>query len=533
MRRSTVLQLTAGSVLLLAAAAPAWAAPDFAGEWTVTGKHSKRGDYTGKITIDQRDKKVDVAADLRTASGYKLVWRGEGRATNNGIEVDFKLAEGIVENLIGAASARNCTGKYTLSADGNKLTGGWHSTGKKDKISATETLTRAKPLAGDGKYLTIVVGSKRSKEDCVPLNVEGDDLLRVELKADATAGADKRFKLKRTDRVGIWLSPNRAAGSEVTSDTLPNENTVLWVEGRKSSDAGVGETLSVELEGGNRDQVVVHVARSAFHLAGHGAGGAYQMNAWLGTAKLDQRTQPVMVVGKDEKSQKKAYWAVWVFETEKGARLAMEQPDAVISYDGHSNFGMGFAFQTGFKSIKEFFNIADPQVPVNWEYLRDHQEHPGLMIDDSEYADDASTQKFSDPIGTARRIQGQLGAYDTTRWPVSGGNGTRHVLERGSKKWQDHHYGSEDNWRIVVKAGSGDMPTKKWSRIYLHSCYSGPYYADSFGGKGTLFFTTDEAHAWSTALPAFIRSVVEGKSDADILKAINKEENLNDYVKAE
>ncbi len=556
-------RLVWGTLLLLVAATPAWAAPDFSGDWSVAGTHSKKGAYTGSVKVKQAaDKSVTLTADLKTASGDKIAWSAKGRASDAGISFSFKMSEGLIGALTGSAFARKYTGSYTLAADGT-LVGGWKTKGSSNpQLSATEKLTRAAAPSA-GKYLSLVrPDGQKAKEEVVAVNLDDDDgdggaardgettvvgdkddangvakendLLRLELAKDP-ANADAKFSFTLTDRVALWKTATKEPSSRVTGE-LPNENATLWVEGLAPSDAGKGEKITVKLVKAGQtvgtDDVTVHVARCAFHLAGHGAGGAFQMEAWLRTAKRDSRTQPTFVEGKDEKAQKKVFWAVWVSQDEKGAKIALGCPDAVISYDGHSNFGMGFAFQTDFKSIKEFLNIADPQVPVNWEYLRDHQEHPNLMIEDSEYADDSSTQAFSDPVGVAKTVTGTSGSWDTRRWPASGGNGPHYPLTRGTKKWLDHHYGEEDNYRIVVKAGSRDMPVKKWSRIYLHSCYSGQYYSDSFGGRGTLFFTHDEAHAWSTALPAFIRSCVEGKSDAEILKAINKEENLNDYVKA-
>jgi hypothetical protein len=103
-------------------------------------------------------------------------------------------------------------------------------------------------------------------------------------------------------------------------------------------------------------------------------------------------------------------------------------------------------------------------------------------------------------------------------------------LTRGRERWHDYHYslGSADNVRIVVKAGSGDMPTKRWEALYLHSCYSGPYYWSVFN-HGTLFFTTDSAAAYNSTCAKFLQCYIEGKSASDTLKEMNRLENLNDY----
>jgi len=84
------------------------------------------------------------------------------------------------------------------------------------------------------------------------------------------------------------------------------------------------------------------------------------------------------------------------------------------------------------------------------------------------------------------------------------------------------------NTRIVIKSGAKDMPAKRWSKLYLNSCYSGPYYFDSFGGRGTLFYTTEESASPQTSA-IFLESCIQGKSNDDTLKALNKAENINDY----
>src|SRR5262249_3102996 len=141
------------------------------------------------------------------------------------------------------------------------------------------------------------------------------------------------------------------------------------------------------------------------------------------------------------------------------------------------------------------------------------------------------TSEFSDPIGVAATVIGRLKNYGTSRWPLSGGEGNRHHLTRGpeGKKWLDHPYGDKGNWGVVVEAGSGDMPGRRWSKLLLLSCYSGPYYFDSFGGRGTLFYTWDEALCASEAASLFLREQIQGQSDDTVLKDMNKIENVHDY----
>jgi hypothetical protein len=73
------------------------------------------------------------------------------------------------------------------------------------------------------------------------------------------------------------------------------------------------------------------------------------------------------------------------------------------------------------------------------------------------------------------------------------------------------------------------MPAKRWSALFLNSCYAGQYYSASFGGRGTLFFTHDEASSTRTSA-IFLLGFVDGKSNEKILEELNDAENINDYM---
>jgi hypothetical protein len=62
----------------------------------------------------------------------------------------------------------------------------------------------------------------------------------------------------------------------------------------------------------------------------------------------------------------------------------------------------------------------------------------------------------------------------------------------------------------------------------LNSCYSGPYYYDSFGGHGTLFFTLEESSSSKTSA-IFIEGCIEGRANDTVLKGVNAEEDIWDY----
>lgn len=542
------------------------------GEFVTTGTASKGGAYTGVLKVTPTGPTTfRVSEELRYASGNTVTYAGDATLSGDTLRVSGETSVGFLGKLAGK-KGEGWTATFKVGTDGMLKSGSWALA--KSGTTASETITTGKKNAATGDLLVLLDGSgqpvakAKKKTDGVVLAVNlddddkdggsgadgvttittdrddengvsnEDDLLAFRLAKPANAALGSRFLLSFSDKLAVWRTKTKAPGTRIKNgDTIEAKDETLWLEGRDASAGGTPETLSVQLLAPNgaatlQDEGKVFVARSAFLLLGHGHSSSSSLESWLGSHKADSRKNPVLVRGKDEKGKAQA-WAVYLWSTEKQAKIALSTAGSVIAYDGHSNFGLGFAFETNFSRVSQFLNIADAQVPVNWPYLRDHQDHPNLIFEDAEYGDDASTPKFSDPVAVDRWIQGDNDQYHTRRWPAGGnGGGTRYPLVRGKDyKWDDHHYlvdSDATNARIVVKAGSRDMPAKRWSKLFLNSCYGGPYYYDSFGGRGTLFFTTDEASSPLTSA-IFIESCIEGKSNDQTLKALNKAENINDY----
>jgi hypothetical protein len=553
-------------VALATFAAPAWGfdAGSLDGDWTVTGKSHKSGSYTGSVQIQQdASGEIHFESAFTYANGKFSSFTATGRPSGNKIKLKGILSTGFIGALGGAGTAE-LTGTWKVKNAG-RIDGSWTtSTGDK----GSERLTRSAPTAGtiltlvdgDGKDVTgkdklkkgVVLACNIDDDDDAWKDADGkvdcvadkdrtdvqneDDLLPIKLAKPAGMKAGAEWKLTYpTDTLAVWSTKTKNSGTKIDSGkALPADDTTLWVEGIAASKPGDGETLTVELESNGQtiatDAGRFRVASSAFLLIGHGNSGSYYLDRWLSSHKLDKRKDPVLVMGKDEKG-KPAAWAVYIWKDEKHAKMALSTEGAVVAYDGHSNFGLGYAFETHFTNVRQFMNIAEPQVPVNWVYLREHQDHPDLMFDDSDYGDDASTPEFSDPVQVDAKYDGAHGHYKTSHYLASGSNGPNPVrchLTRGSVKWKDNHFGSPDDLRIVVKAGSRDMPAKRWSKLFLNSCYSGDYYHDSFGGRGVLFFTKDESSSSETSA-LFIEGFIEGKSNEGVLKDLNHAQNINDY----
>lgn len=547
------------------------------GTWTLSGRHTERGTYTGQFTIARgADGVYQVTATYVYGASDQETLSGTGKVLGSSFKTQLVRAHGsVIEHLddpnAAATGDETLKGTYTLSRNRQSLTGGWVSSLKPSRkgketlrLSSGPTSTKVDLALTKPDGSELAEDKEETVGEAVSVNLDDDDndggaggdgqnnivadmddtngvaneddMLAVKVKQVASPPSGAILRLEWPDaRVGIYRNANHTGRCTGGAVELPaGQETTLYVEGRSASAPGTPELLSLKLVQGTKtlgeDKVKLWVTRSAFLLSGHGSTGPWQIEDYLRTAKKDSRTNPAVVAGKD-RAGKPVFWSVYACNTQKNAKIALSTPDSVVAYDGHSNFGMGYAFETGFKNVREFMNIADEQVPVNWEYLREHQEHPNLVFAESEYGDDSTTREAADPVQVGGfDVKGKHGTYDHARFPLAGGAGTRMHLTRGQKRWQDYHYslGGADNVRIVVKAGAADMPAKRWEALYLHSCYAGPYYGYVFN-HGTLYYTTDSASSYNKACALFIKSYIEGKSQDDVLKAINSDENINDY----
>lgn len=563
----TPRQVASSLLVLLALGAPALAVDPVPGTYKAAGTHSSYGAYTGDVTVSKNGARWALRGTYSFASGRRVAWTGDAtKSSASRLNVVVSYQTGLA-GAIGGQPKKSATGGWTIGADGRSLTGSWRTTSYPNhRFVETLTLPAAPPGPGpstvtvdlQGKRGGAFLGEDKEETDgiVVGMNLDDDDrdggaggdgetrivrdaddpngtsgendLVQVRLVKPASAPAGASFRLAFGANLAVWRGADRT-GPIAAGTSLAVDAATLHVEGR-SFTAAAGAPLALELVSSSgqvlgRDVVTVHVAKAAFILGGHGGTGNWGVRNEARRRAIDERTDPTYVKGKDA-AGKPVYWAIYVWDTEKQAKIALSTPGAVISYDGHSNFGMGFAFQTGFSRLSQFMNIADAQIPVNWPYLREHQDHPSLLFEDAEYGDDPSTTGRFDPTAASVVIPAAKSPLKKTRWGAGGSQ--RFTLTRGTSKWLDHHYGSDDNVRIVVKAGSKDMPEKKWDKLFLNSCYSGSYYIDSFGGHGTLFFTTDEASA-STTSAAFLFGFVDGKSDDEVCDALNDIEAINDY----
>jgi hypothetical protein len=384
---------------------------------------------------------------------------------------------------------------------------------------------------GEGHGETVVVSDKDDTDGVA----DEDDLLPLKVQRLLPAVEGATFKIEYAgDRIALYRGADKTGRLESGSELPVAEDTTIYVEGRSQSEHGVGETIDLVLYRDGkpraRDRVVIHVAEPMFYLRGHGGLGYFAVSEYFYKRALSERGEVKVVKGRDTRGNL-TYYSLAYYNDQKRAKIALSTPGAYVAYGGHSNFGLGYAFDIDKERIADFMNIAEDLIPVNWPYLRLSQEHPDLWFEDAEYGDDETTEEKFDPVQNGGCVcRGKHGKYETARFfakPVRGGTHLR--LTRGEKKYEDHHYSlGEHNTRIVVRAGSADMPPKRWKYLYLHSCYAGQYYSFVFN-HGTLFYTTDAGLCWNKTVLAYFMAIVAGKDKEGILRAMNREENINDY----
>lgn len=554
-------------MLFLACAGLAQAEDRLSGTWESQGKVQGRGPFRGQVVITptKHTGRYELRGAYVFAQGKPLVWSARGRRVGARLELSLQIgdAQGLAGKLGGLGglfgSKPRGTGEYRL--EGDRLPGSWRVRG----LRVSDLLQRRRQSAGIDLDLVQANGKdvpeplEELQGLAVPLNVDDDDRdggaggdgqVRVVSDKDdpnGTLGEDDlvplrirltrpqvgaRLRIRFGARVAVWRKADRT-GRVRDGATLPLQDTTLFVEGLRASSPGKGEPIRLELVRGTKvlggDSVRVHVTRAAFLLAGHGGTGDRILEQALARRALDRRRNPALVRGRDGQGRT-VWWSVYSWNTERQAKIALATEGSVVVYDGHSNFGLGLAFRTHLTSVRQFMNVAEPQVSVSWKYLREHQEHPSLTISEEEYGDDLSTPEPFDPVEVPRQVRAAHGTYSVRTYPSGGGSpGARRTLTRGAQRWEDHHTGGAANPRLVVKAGSRDMPTKRWAALYLHACYSGPYYLRAFGGQGVLFFTHDRAWSNTTNTNNFLFGFVDGKDNETILRELNDEENVNDY----
>lgn len=175
--------------------------------------------------------------------------------------------------------------------------------------------------------------------------------------------------------------------SNATEFPVDQDNSV-WVEGIKPHDTDAGEFVALKLVKADgtpveraTDKVKIVVARSVIAVFADGPDTSNKLALlnYLKPLCKDNRPQPRMI----RESGQSVWYSIEVFGTtgnagEKLLQMALATEGSYVVSEGHSNFGLGPAFNTGLTSLSAFMNTAPDQVPIKWRYLREDQGHPNL-----------------------------------------------------------------------------------------------------------------------------------------------------------
>ena len=362
-----------------------------------------------------------------------------------------------------------------------------------------------------------------------------NDLIRLqihEFNPPGLTGIVYKLHFSSTN-IAVWLQSNKTQSVESDATTFLTSTTV-FIEGLIPSASMAGETITLRAYGNvqllSEDTVKIVVAQPILCLFGWNPFGyapeqSLRQN-YLDLVKKDQRTDPYVI------NRTSACYCVFIWKTDTLAKIALSTVDGYVSYDGHSNYGLGFAFpanSTSITSIGSFLNVGEPLVRISWSYLA--SEYLGFNVEYSEYGDDVSSQDLYDPWLKQSALAGQDETYLVNRFysVAQGGTNAQHLaLTYGSSPFYDYHQLEDGSRLLVVQGGASDMPAKGWKKVFLHGCYTGPYYLDVFH-RGTVFFTWRESGSLS-AIQIFVADIMDGMSDEEIWADLHDNANSSiDY----
>jgi len=202
---------------------------------------------------------------------------------------------------------------------------------------------------------------------------------------------------------------------------------------------------------------------------------------------------------------------------------ALQTNNAYIAFQGHSNYGIGYAWQNPLATIPDFFNVGGSFAAVPTRWLQASHTNPAIRDKDiatqprpKNYNTDLGFERFPNVVGDFE-AQYILHVGINSEFPKIYGNGQNRF----------HYYAKEGNQdeRIIVRSrytGCDDVPKKKmkYKWLLLDSCNSGPYYGDSFK-QGTVFYAENLGAIPNDALKLFVEAIIEGHDEKWLKEALN------------
>lgn len=224
-----------------------------------------------------------------------------------------------------------------------------------------------------------------------------------------------------------------------------------------------------------------------------------------------------LVPGKNKAGADKSY-RVLVGETEAELKTGLSTQDCAVVFEGHSNFGIGpsFAPATNITRLSSFMNLGSARAPIHWDLAGNF--YANLTIEDSEVANDVNNYEVPN-LDLAGNLKLRFVNIDGV-----GNNQTFHLT--GTATGRKHYRVTEDSNRVIVNAGNADAPPLlKYGSFYYNACNSGRHFLETFN-RGDFFYTIDNCESAHTSR-VFVQKTIEGKTSAQILEALNLEENVH------
>jgi flagellar hook assembly protein FlgD len=284
------------------------------------------------------------------------------------------------------------------------------------------------------------------------------------------------------------------------------------------------------------DTVKVTNPKMIFALFGDDATASkrYLLN-YLNAKTISNRTDPYII---NDNNHSKSSYSVFVYppnncnspeRAQNYMCTALFAPGAIVTFDGHSNFGMGLSFFKNKKNISDFYNLGTSVTAIDWLYMRDVEDgqgHPEFTVHSNEYF------YSNGPWRGIYLVKGFLEKdypayhYDiyqrTKEW-------VKLTFEDVDEEYCDHHIDPTDEdfnlyELIVVKTGPSQLPDLNYKKLFLRTCTSGDHYYDSFFVQGTFFYSKSLVSPINyKMIQEFIQTCIQtNENDEELINCLNK-----------
>jgi hypothetical protein len=404
------------------------------------------------------------------------------------------------------------------------------------------------------------------------------DLLQLKVKrVNITETVGYRLKFDATN-IRIWKQPDRSEPviSEQTVFGVADGKAyaVLYVEGIKPHEDDTGTMITEQIKVGatgswvDGDKVKIRVAQPIVVLLGDGEEWTtqdgkpitdyIQENAPQKDGKVDplyQRTfmgeaNTYLLSGFNQDKKKVCYSFSGAIgeKANKLAKLALKTEGTNIIFDGHSNWGIGIAFQTGLTDFNQFFWTASNGQPAI--SVGGFSKHPALSIGDNGAGLSAATKIDALRVSPAQnRLLTGVQLEGIERYPnleipkvAPGSNFTNHnwsiPLANPSQVFQytykaDPNYDgdiapdrSDKDYRVMIqRPGATDVPAQadlKYRSLLFSQCNSFRYYIESFK-HGVVIGTWGEI-GHPLIAKTYVEAIIKGKSWTETKTALDDRE---------